>query len=396
MRPLSIGMDASGLLRPETGIGRYTLELIRGVAGLGEPLQIRLLCNTLRKKCPDVRALGQDRVTGIVNPRLPDRVLQLLQRRLSWPTVETFLGPVDVFHASDWSHPPQRRGASVTTVHDVAPLLHPHWYAPDVAVHHRMRVSRAVAHATRIITVSEFTRDALLDLFDISSERVVAVPNGVSGVFRAPPQEKVSRRLAQLGISPPYILYVGTREARKNLPGLVDIFARVREARADVSLVLAGMRPWQEALKVHGVQAWSGTSEVEGRLRDHGLLDATQIPGLLPIEDLCVLYAGASAFVFPTLYEGFGLPALEAMACGAPVVASDRTAVPEVVSEAGIVVDPVDADAFASAVLRVLEDEDLAKGLRQKGYERAASMGWDRTAKQTLAVYREAAEAATS
>jgi glycosyltransferase involved in cell wall biosynthesis len=391
-----IGFDGGALLHPETGVGRYTQELLRAMAGLEAPPDVRVLCNAYQAKRSDRRA-GPGSVPvdaggfPVVNPRWPGRVLRGAWSTLSWPPVERFLGPMDVFHASDWAHPPLGRGtAMVATVHDVGALDHPEWYTPDVARHHAAINASLVRRASAVITVSAFTREALLRHVDLDPERVHAVHLGVSADFRpAGPDEReaVARRM---GLQGRYVLYVGTREARKNLVGLVNAFAQVAEEVPDVTLAVVGSRPSVEGRRVQGVEAWSG-AEVESRVAYHALAGRVRFLGRAPRAELPALYSGAAAFAFPTRYEGFGLPVLEAMACGCPVVASNRTSVPEVAGEAALLVDPGDADAFAEGLVRVLGDGGLAASLRDRGLARAAEFSWAETARRTVEVYRSLA-----
>jgi glycosyltransferase involved in cell wall biosynthesis len=278
----------------------------------------------------------------------------------------------------------------VATVHDVGALDHPEWYTPDVARHHATVNASLVRRAAAVITVSAFTRRALLEHVELDPARVHVVHSGVSGDFRpvtSAVRETVTRRL---GLNGPYVLYVGTREARKNLVGLVDAFARVAEAEPDVTLAVVGARPRVEARRVQGVNAWSG-AEVESRVAFHALAGRVRFLGRVPRADLPGLYGGAEAFAFPTLYEGFGLPVLEAMACGCPVVASDRTAVPEVAGDSALLADPTDPGAFADALLQVLRDESVTRSLTEKGLARAAGFAWTETARGTVDVYEEVA-----
>ena len=384
---LRIGIDVSGALNPSSGIGRYTVQLAHALHA--DPSAKELVGWTNSRSGVPVERLP----FTVHRSRWPDRVLKGAWRTVNWPPVEHFVGSVDVFHGSDWVHPPQRFGASVTTVHDLGALAHPEWYDPGVVRVHRARNEAAARTCDRIIAISEYTRACFSEHFPMARDRVVVVPNGVGAAFRPVEPEESGRRLTALGIARPYVLYVGTREPRKNLLGLIRIFRVVSEEIPDVRLVVAGARPWAEARTLHGVDAWQGR-EVEEEVRRLGLGDRVAILGRVDEADLRALYSAAECFTFPSLLEGFGLPVLEAMACGCPVVASDRTAVPEVVGEAGLTADPEDIDGFADAVREILRDGDLAQRLRSAGRARADRFSWRASAAATLAVYREAASEA--
>ena len=386
---MRIGLDGGPLYRPETGIGRYTLELVRALAAHAHDVELRVFANlaAVRTEIPD---LGQG--VRVVNPRIPDRILKAAWRLVGYPPVEAFLGEVDVFHASDWIHPPLRRARMVCTVHDLGPLEHPEWYAPEVTRHFEALHRSVVQRADRVVAVSGATREAFVRLLGADAERVHVVHSGISADF-APVAEGAAREIAaRYAVRRPYVLYVGSRERRKNLLGLLHAFARVAERRPEPSLVLVGARPHVEARDVQGAQSWSGT-EIEDAVASLGMADKVRILGMVPRAHLPALYSAASLFAFPTLYEGFGFPGLEAMACGAPVVASNRSAVPEVLGDAALLADPEDADAFGGAMLRVLEDDALAAELRSKGAARARTFTWERAARETLEVYRDASGA---
>jgi glycosyltransferase involved in cell wall biosynthesis len=381
-----VGIDVAGALRPETGVGRYTRELTRGLSALAPELELVLFCNSFRTR--DIgRAL--DLPGPIVNPRIPARLLLFAWERLHWPSIEAFTGRVDVFHTSDWVHPPQHKGATVTTVLDVGALAHPEWYAPEVVEIHRRKNQAAADKATAIIAISEFSRREFLSVHDIEPDRVKVVYPGVSPNFRPLDLERATATARRLGLSQPFLLYVGTQERRKNVVGLVEIFARVAKHRPEVMLAIVGMRPDVEAIGVHGVEHWSA-KEVRHRIVGLGEVGSVHILGHVSPDDLLALYTAAQAFLYPTFYEGFGLPALEAMACGLPVVASSRSAVPEIVGDAGLLVDPDDSETFGAEVLRILEDNDLRERCRRRGLQRASLFTWEMTARRTLQVYDEA------
>jgi len=384
---LRVGLDGGALYRPESGIGRYTLELIRGLAALDADLDLRVLANRFRAGGV-LPPLGP--AVRTVNPRIPDRILKAGWKLLARPTVEALLGDLDVFHMSDWSHPPLRRARMVATVHDLGPVEHPEWYAPQVVRHFRA-VHRSVAdRADAVIAVSAATREAFIRCMGAAPGRVHVVHSGISADFAPVPSDAAWEVADTYGLQGPFVLYVGSRERRKNLVGLVHAYARVAERRPDVSLVLVGARPQVEARRVQGAQAWSGT-EIEDAIASSGIADKVRILGMVPRSHLPALYSAASLFAFPTLYEGFGFPGLEAIACGTPVVATDRSAVPEVLGDAAVLADPTDPGAFGGAMLRILDDDGLVAELRTKGLERARMFTWERTARETLEVYRRVA-----
>jgi glycosyltransferase involved in cell wall biosynthesis len=239
--------------------------------------------------------------------------------------------------------------------------------------------------ASRIIAVSEATKRDLLELYGVEAERIEVVPHGVDArVFHPSSPDEIGRVRRRFGIEGQYVLSLGGIEPRKNLPNLVRAFARL-PARARPALVLAG-----------GGVEWNpeGRDALQEVMREvrADVGERVVLTGYVQEPDKVALLGGAEALVYPSLYEGFGLPVLEAMACGTPVVTSDLSALPEVAGDAAVLVDPRDPDAIASAIERVLGDEDLRRGLADSGMSRAARFTWEETARRTAAVLHRAAE----
>ncbi|MGH7255735.1 MAG: glycosyltransferase family 4 protein, partial [Nitrospirales bacterium] len=215
-------------------------------------------------------------------------------------------------------------------------------------------------------------------LYGLPRERIAVIPNGVSEEFRPVSGAVHASELRnRLGIpTDRFILFVGGADPRKNHRTLVKAYAERAAALKECSLVLVG-----DAVHTYG--------DMRAAAREHRVEDRVVYPGRLPVSDLRLLYSNAAVFVFPSIYEGFGMPVLEAMACGAPVITSNTTALPEVAGDAALLVNPEDANAMADAILRVVEDEAFRESLRAKGLERAKQFTWERTARETLALYRE-------
>ena len=256
------------------------------------------------------------------------------------------------------------------TIHDISFERHPEFFGPRSLVRDRLLIRDAARRATKVIAVSETSRRDLIELWGVHPDRVVAIPNGVSPLFRPEaetnPPEDLSRR-------PLRVLAVGTLQPRKNLLRLVEA---VRLAGRDVPIVLRVIGP-------DGFQA----DQIRARLAG---ATQVQVVGYVPEPQLAREYRWADVFVYPSLYEGFGLPVLEAMASGTPVVTSTAGSLPEVAGDAALLVDPLDSSAIAQAIRRISEDVRLRGELRLRGFQRAAQFPWARTAARHAAVYREA------
>jgi glycosyltransferase involved in cell wall biosynthesis len=308
---------------------------------------------------------------AVVSPRAPMRGVRghlweqsILPRRLKgellWSPCNT--GPLAV-----------RR--QVVTIHDCGFHDHANSFSPVFANWYQWLIPRLARRARRIITVSEFSRQRLLEFTGVDADRVVVIPNGVSPHFAPVDPQSVAAVKRRLGLPSRYVLSVGSLEPRKNLSRLLDAWRRMQPAERDVSLVLVG-----------------ASSKHFQAVDFAGDMASVIFPGYIDDADLPAVYAGATLFVYPSLYEGFGLPVLEAMACGAPVVCSGATALPEVVGTAGILVDPYDPEAIADGIRRVLENDALQARLRQRGLELARQYTWERAAAATWQVLQAAAE----
>jgi glycosyltransferase involved in cell wall biosynthesis len=346
------------------GIATSTVELLGALARRGD---LDLVGVSARHRDPPPDAF---------RPPVPVRQHPLSRRALyeSWqwlrrPVVERATGPVDVVHDLGYVVPPSK-APLVATVHDLLFLTYPEHYT----WHSRAVLRRGLALARRdaryVICPSKATMDACRQA-GIGSDRLRLVPWGVRvHTLGASEAEEVRRRY---GIEGRYVLFCGTREPRKNLPRVLEAFRRID--RPDLDLVLAGPPGWKEDLT-------QGIESLEGRVRPLGFV---------PRNDLGALYAGASVVVYPSLAEGFGLPVLEAMAHGVPVVTSAGTATEEVAGDAALLVDPLDTDAIAGAIERILEDGELAASLGATARVRASTFSWERSAELVAAVYAEAA-----
>jgi glycosyltransferase involved in cell wall biosynthesis len=349
------------------GIARYTLELARALADVGPEHRFTLLRSVRRRDgLPGARNLRSSALLTPPHHRWEQFALPLEVARL-WP---------DLLHSPDFIPPFRRPFRAVVTVHDLGFLRFPETLTPESRRYYG-QVGRAVHSAERTIAVSHHTARDLVEVVEAPADRVRVIHNGVGAGMRPVEDPAVLRATrARYGLDRPYILFLGTFEPRKNVDTLVRAFQVVRE-RHDVLLVLAGRRGW----------LFEPIFELIDRLALRG---DVRIVEDVPEDQLPALYSAASAFAYPSLYEGFGLPPLEAMACGTATVVADSAALPETVGDAALLHPPTDDEALTAALLRLLEDESLRAALRARGRERAAGFTWEESARQTLAVYREA------
>jgi glycosyltransferase involved in cell wall biosynthesis len=379
--PLRVAIDARAAVAPRrTGVGVYAREVIRrlpsvdpGASYTAWVLDARGLVNR-RRFFADTPGLRERRTP------IPARVFDRAVARLDLPRIEWFVR-FDVLFAPNFVPPPTRARRQVVTIHDLAFRLMPET-APHAVPWWRRAVERAVTTAARVIVPSTATKGDLVRLYGIDEHRVAVVPLAVDHRTYAPPSARVvSEARDRLGLPERYLLFLGL-DRRKNLPAVLEAFARLPAAERP-ALVLAGARPWEpdgtdptdEAVARAGAGARS-------RIVRLGYVEERLKPGLL---------GGARALVYPSRYEGFGLPVLEAMATGTPVVAADVSSLPELVDDAAVLVDPGDPAAIADAIRRVDGDEGLRVRLREAGIARAAGFTWERTARGTASAIHDAA-----
>jgi glycosyltransferase involved in cell wall biosynthesis len=369
---MRIGIDYRPALLKESGIGRYTRELVRALAERAGPESF-LLYGSLRRPHPRPPGLpGRFAWCGGV---FPARLL-FLMHRVAGVTVESRVGGLDVFHQTDFTFLPLARAARVATIHDLA-FEEGRFHEPRAVAALGRVVRRAVAECALVLTVSEASARDLRERHALEPARVRVTPLGVDArFFEAPPAAALEEFRRRHALPARFILFVGTLEPRKNVDGLVRAFARLRAAAPDVALVIAGRRGWM----------------FEGALRAAAPLGrAVRFLGHFPDAELPLLYRASAVFAYPSHAEGFGLPALEALASGVPVVTSRAPALLETVGEAAERVPAGDDEALAEALLRRLRDPGDAA---TAGPARARTFPWSRTAEATLRAYAEAGAAA--
>jgi glycosyltransferase involved in cell wall biosynthesis len=369
-----------------TGIGFYTRHLIEllpevdpGTTYLAWYLNARRLLRPFRRK----RFFK-------ARPNLLERAVpfpatwfERLSERYGLPRVE-WSTRFDVFFAPNFVPPPTAARRLVLTVHDLAFKKYPET-APAATKRWLERLEGALKQATEIIAVSAATKEDLCSLYPVSPERVTVIPHGVDrSVFHPPPTEEIDRVRRAFAIKGPYVAFVGGIEPRKNLPAILRAFARVPDELALTLVVAGGWVPWNP----EGMNEL--TPIVDGL--PAAARERVRFAGYLSDPDKVALLGGAEALVFPSLYEGFGLPVLEAMACGTPVLTSNVSALPEVAGDAALLVDPGDEQAIADGIRALLEDAPLWSRLREQGLRRVEGFDWRATAARTAEVLHRAGE----
>ena len=364
---MQILVDYRPALRARTGVGEYMHEIIRAYTAAHDD-DVAAFTSSWRDR-PD--AGTADRLGArVVDRHVPVRLLNFLWHRLQWPPVEALAGSVDVVHAAHPLMIPSRRAARVVTVHDLYFLDHPEGTHGEIRRDYPALTARHALAAEAVVTPSQYTKDLVVSRLAVPAERVYACP------FGAP----AWRQLGRQPNSPAdgYFLFVGTLVARKNLPTLLDAYARLVTTRSD-----------SPRLMIAGAATPEATPWLQ-RLEQPPLAGHVEHIGYVSDGEREQLYAGALALLMPSLDEGFGVPALEAMAAGIPVIASNRGSLPEVIGDAGTLLDAADVDGFAAAMDRIARDRAWARERGAAGLARAGLFTWRATALRLRQAYLDA------
>lgn len=363
---MNICIDMRPALSSPTGVGVYVLNLAAALAAIDRQNEYHLFSSSWKQRYPP-HNYG-DRF-HLHDRRWPVRLLTLGWNRLYWPPIETLLGTtVDVVHSPTPLLIPSRHAHNITTVHDLYFYENPEHTVREIKRDYAALVRKHCALSDAIITVSEYTKLRLMEILNIPASRIYPIYHGADDYFGEPASENETAQVRKnIGISRPYFLFVGTKEPRKNLPLLLEAFRKMTE---DVELVLAGPRGWEE-------EPWRKL-----------VTDRVRVAGYVTKAELRALYRGATALVMPSKEEGFGLPLLEAMASGAPVIASDIPVFREIANDACLRFESGSAEALLAAMQRLIHDAEFTQTLIQKGRERVKQFSWAETARKTLELYQ--------
>lgn len=343
-----------------TGVSRYTIELVKNLLKIDKDNSYVLFAGSLRRKADILRIFPETKVFPI-----PPTVADIVWNRLHILPIEKLLGEIDVLHTSDWSEPPSQ-AFKVTTVHDLSPFLYPNLFPRDVIRNivnvHKTKLSLVREESRRVIVPTSATRDDLVKLgFDEKVIRVI--PEAASSIYKKVGVEETERVKRKYRIFGKYLLAVGM-DPRKNTERIIKGFD-LSMAGKDLKLVFVGQPKYMKVKQSRNII----------------------ILGKVVTDDMPALYSGAEVLVYPSLYEGFGLPILEAFACGTPVVTSNISSMKEVAGGAAVLVDPYDVNSISEGVLKALRGP---KSFIDKGFTRVKEFSWQKTALRTLEVYNEA------
>ena len=371
---MAVYVDISAAVHHRAGLGRYAESLVNALAPL-LPDDLTFFYNKEHGiELLDNLAYLPSRTVNMGYK--PWRMLVWLAQLARMP-LNHLVPDAKLFHATEHLLMPLRGVPTILTIHDLIFRIMPEHHKPLNRWYLNLTLPLYSRRANHIIVVSESTRRDVINAYGVHEDKISVIPEAAAPRF-APQSAKAIEAVRQRYQLPEkFLLYVGTIEPRKNLLRLLKVWEKLYKASAAPPLVIVGSRGWL-------------SEDFFAALEKSPVRNGALLTGYVRDEDLPALYAAATAFIFPSLYEGFGLPPLEAMACGTPVICSNSSSLPEVVGDAALLCDPTDELALADALIRIVSDTDLQNMLRERGLKQAAKFSWERTAKETLAVYNRA------
>ncbi len=374
---MRIALDYTAGIRQGAGVGQYVRSLVNAMLAQDSSNKYTLITSGRLTKERSFPTASNVRGRSVF---IPDRYLNILWYRWRVPLyANCFTGPADIYHGLDFGLPPLKgKMHKVVTVYDLAFLQHPETAVSSLAAYLNKIVPEAVAAADVVAAISHATKQALIEHYKAPPEKITVIPCGVAPHFqRITDAALLEATQRKFDLEHPLVLSVGTMEPRKNHLGLIKAFYEAQKSTgSSAMLAIAGGQGW----------LYEETRRIVAELK---LEKKVRFLGRVSELELITLYSLADVFAFPSFFEGFGIPPLEAMACGAPVITSNTSSLPEVAGDAAILVDPHDTHAIAHAIMRLLEDEQLQEELRQKGYLQAQRYTWSRAAAKMLSIYQK-------
>ncbi len=376
MTAMRIGFDIRPFLKEETGVGVYFKNLLFSLSAMDRDNEYCLFTSSLKDRFPREKIPPFNKLQFRDFP-FPVKSVNFLWYNLGWPPLDLFFGSrLDLTH-SPTPLPLPGRGKKIVTVYDLFFVEKPRVADREARTKFRRKIGRALLKADGVITISHFTRQQLLEKYPVDPARIKVVHLGLSRAFQTGLSREARKKiLARFHLPRSFLLFVGALERRKNVRTLLEAFAAVRQKHSDLHLILAG-------------RSGEDSQAIMRKIQQLTINPWVHLLGYCTEPELRALYDAARTLVIPSLLEGFGLPLIEALACGLPVAASRNSALEEIGGDAAVYFDPTDADEMARTILSLLEDEDLRTSLSAKGRARSTAFRWKKTAEETLDFYKK-------
>lgn len=370
-----IGYDMRIIGRFNSGVGLYTINLIRAILRTGEEIYLKMMYTFHNKKsgymirCDDYRSNDY-----VIN--LPNKILSGLWAFFGWPPAERFIGDVDILHSTNYTLIPSSRARRVITIHDLSFLIFPEFANKGARVHFRKKISEYCRRADQIWADSINTKRDIVEMLAIPEEKIEIIYPIISTKYQViSDKDGLNRSLKSIGLTRPYILYVGNIEPRKNLVRLIEAYEKSAIAH-DYNLAIAGAPGWSN-------------KEIHDKIKSSTVKSNIVNLGYLSDDSLVNVYNGARYLIYPSLYEGFGMPPFESICCGTPVIAGNNSSLPEVVGEAGILIDPYNIEEMAATMKMLAYDDPLLNKLRANCHKQSQKFNEHEIASAALAAYKK-------
>jgi glycosyltransferase involved in cell wall biosynthesis len=373
-----IGIDISSIPYG-TGVSDYTLNLIRNLVKIDNQNTYKFFYSSLRLPLPsEIKILAKNHPNiKIYHYRIPPTFLQILWNQLHIIPIEFFIGRCDVFHTSDWTQPPTIKSKTITTIHDLIPFINPQWHHPKVIKAHTNKMYWASKKCQALICVSQNTKNDLLKLFPkINPEKIHVVYEAAEEKYSKflklsnINQQKEKDNIKKIYELNDFILVQGTREPRKNIKNIIEAFNlfKINHPKDNTDLAITGKYGWGDDFNC------SKNKNIK-------------ILGFIPEKDMVAIHATALCLLYPSLYEGFGLPLVKSMSVGTPIITSNLSCLPEIAQKSAILVDPTSPKDISLAIEKIIKSKNLQKKLSKIGILRSKDFSWQKTAKETLNIY---------
>lgn len=373
---MNIGINCNPVMNKKTGVGNYLHNLLLELAKIDKINNYTLFFYSLRNLDSTRATQYNFKCKKTVSLKIPQLLLEFLWDNLRFPPIEFFIGRASIFH-NNFFLPSTKKAKGIITIHDMSFFAYPELHTKTVR-RFKSKVPKSCFRATKIITVSNFSKREILKYINIPEEKIKVIYNGLilqTQKFKGNEDDI----LKKYSLAKKYILYVGTIEPRKNLEGLINAFKMLisdEKYKNKYNLVIVGKPGWKYETFIK-------------TLGNLGIQDKVKLIGYIPDEELPAIYKHASLFLYPSIYEGFGLPVLEAMAYGIPVITSNISSLPEIAGDAALLIDPYNYKEIRDGMVDILSTDQLKNQLIKRGKERVKKFSWKNTAEKTLKVYKE-------
>jgi glycosyltransferase involved in cell wall biosynthesis len=369
---MKIGIDGSPILKEKTGVGNYVYNLIKWLGNIDSVNEYSIFLNSFKGS---FNANIKYQNFKIKRFRIPGKILMLSWGYLKFPPIDLLTGKFDIFHSTNFIIPPKKEGKIIITIHDLYFMKYPENTELFGGRYFKRFLPSNINKVDKIIAVSRSTKRDIINILGVNEDKIEVIYEGVDNIFKPiNDRVKVLKIKDRYSLPDKFILFVGSIEPRKNILSLIKSFSLIR-SKIEHKLVVVGSKGW-------------GYKNIFDAIDSLNLRKSVMFTGYVPEYDLPYIYNASDLFVFPSFYEGFGLPVLEAMACGIPVIASNRSSIPEIIGDSGIVIDPDNIHELKDAMLNLLNNDELKKRLIDKGIKRASMFSWEKTAYNTLDLYK--------